>query len=176
VDRLEAGVAGTSEELAALEIGAGDRRAIVVGAGVDEVAEDGDEGREVVGGGELGAPDLARADRVEAARDFGPVEPEGEGFEGDAEVEGDGAEALVGRTDFVDDGRGLLFVRIEGDGVLQADRGVVQARIGVDGLELAVGGLDERGGVVGLHRRGPRAENLRDGIAGAGRSGIWTAL
>jgi len=161
VDRLEAGVAGASEELAAFEVGAGDGCAVVVGARVDEVAEDGDEAGEVVGGGELGAPELARSDGVEAARDLGPGEPEGEGFEGDAEVEAHGSQALVGRTHFVDDGRGLVVVGIEVDGVFQADGRIVEARVGVDGLELSVGGLDERGGVGGLHGRGPRAENLR---------------
>jgi len=161
VDGLEAGVAGAPQELAALEVGARDRRAVVVGAGVDEIAQDGDEGREVVGGGELGAPDLAGSDGVEAACDVGPVEPEGEGFERDTEVERDGAEALVGRTDFVDDGRGLILVGIEVDGVLQADGRVVETWIGVDGLEFAVDGLDERDGVDGLHGRGPRERNLR---------------
>jgi len=161
VDRLEAGIAGATEELAPFEVGAGDGRAIVVGAGVDEVAEDGDEGREVVGRGELRTSDLAHSDGVEASRDLGPVEPEGECFEGDAEVEAHGSQALVGRTDLVDDGRGLVVVGVEVDRVLEADRGVVETWIGVDGLELAVGGLDERGGVGGLHGRGPRGENLR---------------
>jgi len=64
VDRLEARVAGTSEELTAFEVGAGDGRAVVVGAGVDEVAEDGDEGWEVVGGGELRSAELAGSDGV----------------------------------------------------------------------------------------------------------------
>jgi len=163
VNRLEARVAGSSEELAPLEIGAGDRRAVVVGAGVDEVAEDRDEAREVVGRGELGSAELACSDGVEAARDLGPVEPEGEGFEGDAEVEAHRPQALVGRTDSVDDRRGLILVGVEVDGVLQPDRGVVETRIGVDGLEFAVGGLDECGGVGGLHGRGPRGENLRAG-------------
>jgi len=163
VDRLEAGVAGAAEELAALEVGAGDGRAVVVRAGVDQVAQNRDEAREVVGGGELGAPELAGADGVEAARDLGPVEPEGEGFEGDAEVEAHGSQALVGRTDLVDDRRGLVVVGVEVDRVLEADRRVVQARIGVDGLEFAVGGLDERVGAFGVrvHARAPRITGER---------------
>jgi len=161
VDRLEAGVAGAAEELAALEVGAGDRCAVVVGAGVDEIAEDWDEGWEVVGRGELRSAELARSYGVEPARDLGPVEPEGEGLEGDAEVEAHGSQALIGRTDLVDDGRGLILVGIEVDRVLEADGRIVQTRVGVDGLELSVGGLDECGGVGGLHERGPRERNLR---------------